>query len=82
MLQYLQQFDKKIFEKFELEEKNNLYILTYKGDKKDAAALLEKMSNQYFEKMSEYTGKQIVLDNIEVDNFDVIITIEKKKKQI
>ncbi|MBA4536353.1 hypothetical protein H1Z61_04150 [Bacillus aquiflavi] len=73
-LAFLQQFDDKLFEKFELKEEKDTYILTYKGSKEDKKKLLEAMSSEYYKELSKKTKHEIV----DVEVFDLTFKINKK----
>lgn len=75
---YMKQFDSDLEEKFEIEVKDDEYILTYNGEKEDQQKLVEGLVNTNASFMEEGYGAELDLTDIQADDYELTITIDKE----
>lgn len=84
-LTHFKEYDENLFDKFELEEKDNSYVLTYNGSEDDQLLLIESLAQSYVDYNVRTWGEDpedIEFDEVTADSFELSFDIDKDTNRI
>ncbi|WP_346243930.1 DUF6612 family protein [Shouchella clausii] len=84
-LAHFKEYDENLFGKFELEEKDGSYLLTYTGSEDDRLLLIESLAQSYVDynaRTWEEDPEDIEFDEVTADSFELSFDIDKDTNRI
>ncbi|CAM3994395.1 DUF6612 family protein [Lederbergia lenta] len=81
-ISYLQQFDDKLYQKFDMESNEDEYILTYTGDKEDQLKLVTGIAKEYNESLGIILGEDVQSTDLTVELLHIKVWIDKDTNRI
>ncbi len=81
-IHYLKEFDSDLYEKFDMEDKDEHFILTYSGSDKDKLQLMQGFADTYNENLADVLGRDVEAKDLTVDKLTITVEINKDTNQI
>lgn len=81
-IRYYQKYDKNLLNEFDVTEKDKEYVLTFNGDKDKKQKIVAGDAKAYYKITNQGSDTAVDLDQIKGKDFSLVVTIDKKTKQI